>query len=113
MPPLAIALWIANIILETAGHLSFKSVASAHQAWRRMLRMPLLWIGICCFAMEFVVWFGLLSLIPLSQAMLINSIQIVAVILAGRLIFGERLDALRVAGALFVSVGVALAGASA
>ena len=75
-----------------------------------MLSSPRLWIGIVCFCLEFAVWFALLSLIPLSQAVLIGSINIVVVMLAGRLLFRERLDGLRVTGISLIAVGVALAG---
>lgn len=111
MTPLAVSLWIANVALETAGQVSLKAAASP--SWRRMLRSPVLWTGVACFVLQFVAWLGLLSLIALSEAMLINSINIVAVMLTGRVMFGERLDLLRVTGASLVAVGVALAGASA
>jgi drug/metabolite transporter (DMT)-like permease len=75
-----------------------------------MLSSPPLWIGIACFGLEFGAWFSLLSLIPLSLAMLIGSINIVVVMLAGRLLFRERLDGMRVAGMSLIAVGVALAG---
>jgi drug/metabolite transporter (DMT)-like permease len=116
MPRLAVILWLANVFLDTAGHLAFKAAAvpvqgeDGRQRWLRMLRAPRLWAGIVCFSLEFVVWLALLSLIPLSQAVLIGSINIAVVALAGRLFFGERLDALRVGGMALIAVGVALAG---
>jgi drug/metabolite transporter (DMT)-like permease len=115
MPKLAIILWIANVFLDTAGHLAFKSAAVTEDEselgrWKTMLSHPRLWIGIICFCLEFAVWFALLSLIPLSQAILIGSINIVVVMIAGRILFRERLDFLRVAGITLIAVGVALAG---
>ncbi|HEV7424730.1 MAG TPA: EamA family transporter [Thermoanaerobaculia bacterium] len=115
MPRLATALWIINIFLDTAGHLSFKAAANAKAAgerrsWMTMLRSVYLWTGLACFGLEFVVWFALLSLIPLSQAVLIGSINIVVLMIAGRLLFGERLDRLRVGGMILIAAGVALAG---
>ena len=108
MPHLAVVLWIANILLDTAGHLAFKSAATGD--WKSMLRSSRLWGGIACFALEFVAWLALLSLIPLSQAVLIGSINIVVVMMAGRLMFHERLDATRLAAMSLIAVGVALAG---
>src|SRR5437588_5611520 len=113
MSRLATALWIINIFVDTAGHLSFKAAAdakAAHGTWLTMLRSVYLWIGIACFGLEFAVWFALLSLIPLSQAVLVGSINIVAVMLAGNILFRERLDGVRVAGMSLIAVGVALAG---
>ena len=75
-----------------------------------MLRSPGLWAGVVCFVLEFVLWLALLSLIPLSLAILLASINIVTVALAGKLVFGERLNATRIAGIALIAVGVALAG---
>jgi len=107
--------WILNILLDTAGHLAFKSAAvTEHEnelhRWRKMLSSFPFWIGILCFCVEFIVWYALLSLVPLSLAVLIGSINIVAVMLAGRIFFHERLNAMRVTGMCLISVGVALAG---
>lgn len=114
MSSLAAFFWLLNILADTAGHLAFKSAAvSDHegelQRWRIMLTTIPLWIGIGCFGVEFAAWYALLSLMPLSLAVLIGSINIVAVMLAGRMLFGERLDPIRVAGICLVTVGVALA----
>jgi drug/metabolite transporter (DMT)-like permease len=108
MPPLAVALWIANVILDTAGHLAFKAAASGD--WKARLRSARLWGGIACFCLEFVAWLALLSLIPLSQAVLIGSINIVAVMVAGRIVFHERLDGMRLAAMALIALGVALSG---
>ena len=115
MPALAVVFWIANILLDTMGRVAFK-VAAGHPgdgpAWRRMLGLPSLWLGILCFCFEFVAWLALLSLIPLSMAVLIGSINIATVALAGRIFFGERLSSMRLTGVVLVAAGVALAGGS-
>ncbi|MCU1245784.1 MAG: rane protein [Acidobacteria bacterium] len=117
MSKLALSVWLGSVLLDTAGRLAFKAAAvtgatgGEWQRWRRMFCSPALWIGILCFGLEFVVWLALLSLIPLSQAILIGSINIVAVALAGRLFFRERLDAIRLGGIALITLGVALAGA--
>jgi len=116
MSRLATALWLINIFVDTAGHLSFKAAAdkkaSDSGSWLTMLHSVYLWIGIACFCLEFAVWFALLSLIPLSQAVLVGSINIVVLMIAGRLLFRERLDRLRVGGMILIAAGVALAGGS-
>src|SRR5438067_7211954 len=115
MSRLATALWVINIVLDTGGHLAFKAAANRKAAdergsWLTMLRSVHLWIGLTCFCLEFAVWFALLSLIPLSQAVLVGSINIVVLMIAGRLLFRERLDRLRVGGMVLIAAGVALAG---
>ncbi|MEO8032964.1 MAG: EamA family transporter [Acidobacteriota bacterium] len=119
MSSLAIVLWIANIFLDTAGRIAFKT-AAAHDVrtgrraethrWSRLLSSPMLWIGIGCFCLEFVAWLALLSLIPLSQAVLIGSINIVTVAVAGRILFHERMMPIRLTGIALIAIGVALAG---
>lgn len=118
MSKLALLFWILNIALDTAGHLAFKYAAIAeHETewgrWKLMLRSPSLWTGITCFCLEFVVWLALLSIVPLSLGMLIGSINIVVVMVAGKMLFGERLDRMRVAGMWLICIGVAFAGGGA
>jgi drug/metabolite transporter (DMT)-like permease len=108
MSSLAIALWIANVVFDTAGRIAFKFAAVT--GWRRMVRSPALWAGVGCFCLEFVIWLALLSLIPLSLAILLASINIVTVALAGKFVFHERLNATRIGGIALIAVGVALAG---
>ena len=115
MTKLAVFFWVANVVLDTAGHLAFKSAAvTEHETelrrWKAMLSSPRLWIGIVCFCLEFAIWFALLSLIPLSQAVLIGSINIVVVMLAGRVFFREPLNGFRAGGMWLIAIGVALAG---
>jgi drug/metabolite transporter (DMT)-like permease len=112
---LAIFFWLCNVFFDTAGHLAFKRAAAVEQAtvaqrWKSMLSSPPLWVGIACFGLEFGVWFALLSLVPLSLAVMIGSINIVVVMLAGRMLFHERLDRMRVAGMWLIAAGVMLAG---
>ncbi|MCX7150096.1 MAG: EamA family transporter [Rhodocyclales bacterium] len=115
MSATALFFWILNAVLDTAGHLALKSVAITEhdtewRRWKAMLSMPVMWLGLGCFVFEFFAWLALLSLIPLSLAVLIGSINIVVVMLAGKLLFDERLDRMRVAGMWLISMGVAMAG---
>ena len=102
-------------MLDTTGHMVFKSAAMAEnetewQRWKVMLTSLPLWIGISCFCLEFVIWLALLSLVPLSLAMLVASINIVTVMLAGKILFNEKLDGMRITGMWLMTIGVALVG---
>lgn len=113
-------LWLLNILLDTGGQLAFKRAAltdqplagTAWMRWIRRLREPWIWGGVVCFAAEFVVWLAFLSLVPLSRGVLLGSINIVAVQIAGRLLFGEMLNRWRLAGILLIAAGVAIVGVS-
>ena len=119
MSPLALVLWTANVLLDSTGQLALKAAAGDPHAgegfarWRRMATRPWLWLGLGCYVIEFVVWIAFLSLLPLSKGVLLGSINIVAIMLAGRLLFGEKLTRLRVLGIGLVSLGVAIVGAGA
>jgi drug/metabolite transporter (DMT)-like permease len=75
-----------------------------------MASRPWLWLGIASYVIEFLVWIAFLSLIPLSEGVLLGSINIVAIMVAGRFLFGEKLTRLRVAGILLVTLGVVIVG---
>lgn len=116
LPPLAIGLWIVNVLVDSGGQLAFKAAACDPNAgdglarWRWMASRPWLWVGIACYVIEFVVWLAFLSLVPLSDGVLLGSINIVAIMIAGRYFFAEKLTRLRVAGILLISLGVAIVG---
>ena len=111
MTPLATALWLGNAALDTGGQLCFK-VAAKHgdNGWRALARQPILWLGLLCYFGEFLVWIAFLSQVPLSLGVLLGSINIVVLMVCGRLFFHERLTPLRVGGILLVCIGVALVG---
>lgn len=116
MASLTISLWLANVLLDTGGQLAFKAAAGDANAgdglarWRYMAARRWLWLGIVCYVFEFLVWIAFLSLLPLSEGVLLGSINIVAIMIAGRFLFGEKLTRLRVAGIVLVSLGVAIVG---
>jgi drug/metabolite transporter (DMT)-like permease len=119
MQGLVFSLWLANVLLDTGGQLAFKAAAGDPRAgdglarWKYMLARPWIWAGIGCYVLEFVVWIAFLSLVPLSEGVLLGSINIVAIMIAGRFLFRERLSPLRVTGILLVAAGVAIVGAGA
>ena len=116
MSGLVALLWLLNVLVDTGGQLAFKAAAADPRAgdglarWRYMAARPWLWVGVACYVAEFLVWLAFLSLVPLSEGVLLGSINIVAIMIAGRFLFREKLSPMRVAGILLVSVGVAVVG---
>jgi multidrug transporter EmrE-like cation transporter len=49
-------------------------------------------------------------MLPLSLGILLSGFNTVAIMIAGRLVFKEMLDPLRIIGITFITVGVALVG---
>ncbi|QWT20492.1 EamA family transporter [Bacillus sp. NP157] len=119
MNGMVFALWLANVLLDTGGQLAFKAAAGDERAgdglarWKYMAARPWIWTGIACYVLEFVVWIAFLSLVPLSEGVLLGSINIVAIMIAGRFLFRERLSPMRVFGILLIAAGVAIVGAGA
>ncbi|MGC1549950.1 MAG: EamA family transporter [Rhodanobacter sp.] len=116
MSPLVATLWLLNVTLDTAGQLAFKAAAGDPKAgdgmarWRYMAARPWIWIGIVAYVAEFLLWIAFLSLVDLSEGVLLGSINIVVIMIAGRILFREKLTPLRVAGILLVTAGVAVVG---
>ena len=118
MSALIATLWLINVSLDTGGQLAFKAAASDPRAgdgmarWRYMASRPWLWLGLSAYALHLLSWIAFLSLVDLSKGILLASINMVAIMIGGRLLFREKLSPLRVAGILLVSAGVAIVGAS-
>ncbi|MFI4969187.1 MAG: EamA family transporter [Lysobacterales bacterium] len=116
MSATVVTLWIVNILLDTFGQLSFKAAAEGPDLgeglarWRAMARQPWIWCGVGCYVGEFLAWLAFLSLLPLSEGVLLGSINIVAVMIAGRFLFNEKFSPLRTLGILLIAGGVAVVG---
>lgn len=116
MPMSVLPIWLLTVALDTVGQLAFKAAASDPRAghgmarWRHMARRPWLWLGMGCYVFEFLAWTAFLSLVPLGQGVLLGSINIAVITLAGRLLFKERLLPMHVLGIGLVSLGVAVVG---
>ncbi len=117
MSSLAVFIWLINVVCDTVGHVALKYAATADdhvggewQRWKAMLRSIPLWVGIICFCLEFVVWLAFLSVLSLSQGVLLGAINMVSIVIAGRLIFKEHLDRMRIIGIVLITIGVILVG---
>jgi multidrug transporter EmrE-like cation transporter len=71
------------------------------------------WIvgGLLLFAVSVVVWLAVLAAVPLSTAYPFVALGICITSLAGRLIFGEAISAVKMLGLLLIVVGISLVAA--
>ncbi|MDB5888080.1 MAG: hypothetical protein JWM03_952 [Rhodocyclales bacterium] len=113
-----VGFWASNILVDSAGQLAFKAAsvepgtAEGMARWRHMLRRPWIWVGVACFVVEFVLWLAFLSLVPLSEGVLLGMFSIVTIMVGGRIWFHEHFTRLRLIGILLIVLGVAIVGAA-
>lgn len=116
MSQLSLVLWLLNILLDTCGQLAFKAATyrsarfSGTAYWRHMLSHGWIWLGAGCYVLEFSLWLAFLTLVPLSVGMMLGAINVVVIMVAGRLWFQERLSPWRVSGILLIALGVMVVG---
>jgi drug/metabolite transporter (DMT)-like permease len=116
MSPLATSLLAIFLLGTTAGQLLFKaaSLRAARQGrsalWPQLALEPLLWIGIAIYAFALLLWLALVSLLPLWQAVMVANLDILLVMVCGRIVFGERITLPRAAAVSLITLGVALVG---
>jgi len=115
MTPQATLIWLLKIIADTVGQLSFKAAANIDERnwlshWRVMLGQKWIWAGIGSYVLEFFLWLALLSMVPLSLAVLLASFSILTVTIGGRVLFKERLSSYRCIAIALIALGVALVG---
>ncbi len=109
-------LWVLNIALDTLGQIAFKNGAVADNDasgvhyWLNTLNNKWIRIGIACYVFEFPLWLAFVSLVPLSEAVALATINIVTVMIAGRIFLKEPLTRLRLTGIALVASGVAVVG---
>jgi drug/metabolite transporter (DMT)-like permease len=73
-----------------------------------LVRSPWIALGVVIYALEFVFWFGALTLAPLSLAVPFAALSYCGVVVASRLILREHISARRWAATLVVAAGVAI-----
>lgn len=111
-----IVLWFVNICLDTLGQICFKYAAIRPKEnqgiayWLDLFRVYWIWIGIVAYSIEFFSWLAFLALVPLSKAVLLSSINIISIMLVGRILFKEVLIPQRIIGIVLIAAGVILIG---
>ncbi len=109
-------LLLAVLVLDTGSHLLLKSASMRAKTSDgsafivALLVQPLLWLAIFAFVALFLAWLGFLSLVPLSQGVMVGSITIAGVMIGGRIFFGESITPSRALAVGLIGTGVLLVG---
>jgi drug/metabolite transporter (DMT)-like permease len=116
MSPFALALLAAALIGNTAGQLLLKGAslraerAGDDRYWHALLRDPMLWGAVGTYVLEFFLWLAFISLVPLWQGVMVASIDILLVMLGGRIFFAEQITPQRLLAISLIAVGVLMVG---
>jgi len=74
----------------------------------QLVAEPWLLLGIAIYAVEFVIWIRVLALVPLGIAFPIASLNILGIVLVGRILLGESVSRKQWAGTALITAGVAI-----
>lgn len=74
---------------------------------------PLVVVGLGCFVLSAALWLLVLARIPLSSAYPFMALGIIATVMAGRLVFGEPISYLTIAGVSLIGLGIMAVAAGA
>lgn len=86
------------------------SGTSGFERWSRLLSNGLLWFGVSLFIFEAFFWLAFLSNVPLSQGVMMGSIDIISVLIGARLLFHEVITRKQTLAFLLIASGVAPVG---
>jgi len=119
MTGLAFLVLAGTVCCDVVGQLCFKvgldgapSSIQALPIWQRVVRSPLIWLGLATYAMEIGAWLYVLSRLPLSVAFPLAGLSYCGIALASRFILHESISRRRWIGTLLIAVGAAIVGSS-
>jgi drug/metabolite transporter (DMT)-like permease len=116
MTPLGCVLLAFNFLIDTFGQLSFKAAAlrapdeANIKRWQVMLSNYWIWGGVLAFVFEFFVWIAFLTQVPLAVGVLMSSLNILSIVIGGRIFFGEKLSRKRLMATVLIASGVLCVG---
>lgn len=115
-------LFICAVTLDTLGTVLFKHgtnklLESKQHGWRGhvenilgALKRKEISLGVLVYIIEYIIWIGFLSTMPLSTAYPLSSVTIVLILLASKLFLGEKIGRNRCLGAALIISGMFLVG---
>ena len=115
-------LFISAVSLDTLGTVLLKQgtnklLKSESLGWRGhfenilgALKRKEIALGVLVYIIEYIIWIGFLSTMPLSTAYPLSSFTIVLILLASKLFLGEKIGKNRFLGAVIIISGMLLVG---
>ncbi|WP_046174517.1 EamA family transporter [Domibacillus indicus] len=78
----------------------------------RLFFTPYIFTGLVMYGLATVLWLFILTKVPLSTAYPLQSLAYIIAVFGSFFIFGEAVTFWKIAGVLFIMIGVSLIGAS-
>ena len=110
-----VLLLLGSVVCDVSGQVCFKlgvghetADEQAPSLVYKVLHSPWIALGVAVYAVEFVLWFSVLSRAQLSLAFPVMALSYVGVVLASRFILNERISMRRWAGIATIIAGVVL-----
>jgi drug/metabolite transporter (DMT)-like permease len=108
----AILLLAAAQVLQKRGAVRHLAGGAGSRGWRSALVSPEILGAIACLALGTALWLAVLYRMDVSKAFPILSAGTILVLVASRVLLGERVSPARWCGAILVAIGVALVAVS-
>ena len=99
-------LYKKSVNLLESPHL--KSLESNLSFFKKILRLPWIWLGVGSMALGLLVWLAALSEGDLSIVYPIGSLQYLLVLILARVFLGEKIDRMKLFGTFLVLAGIVL-----
>jgi drug/metabolite transporter (DMT)-like permease len=97
------------VLAETVREICFKHAAN-DGALLEILAKPVTWVGIFFWAIELLGWAFVLQRVALSVAFPLMALSYVTIVIAGTVVFKEKINIRHAAGVLLITAGVVSVG---
>ncbi|MNJ43739.1 putative 4-amino-4-deoxy-L-arabinose-phosphoundecaprenol flippase subunit ArnF [compost metagenome] len=101
---------LGNIVLLVTGQVLFKLglQRAGGLVWQKMITSPLLISGLALYGIATLLWFAVLTRLPLSQAYPMQALAYVLALVPAYFLFGEVMTLSKFAGVAVILCGVYL-----
>ncbi|MCJ8014417.1 EamA family transporter [Paenibacillus sp. KQZ6P-2] len=103
-------LLLLNIILLVCGQILFKLGLqnSGGLHWMKLISSVHIWSGLCLYGLATLLWFAVLSRLPLSVAYPLQSLAYVLALIPAYFLFHETMSITKIAGVAVIIFGAYL-----
>jgi drug/metabolite transporter (DMT)-like permease len=115
MSPTYALLIAVTLVLDVMGQFALKlgvyhvdDSAAGIRFWQALFSQPWLLLGVAAFAVEFILWLAVLSVVDLSIAYPLVSLSYCGVLIVSRVVLGEKISPRRWTGCGLITMGAAL-----